>query len=127
MQKTKLPDINKRIKDLIRIKTDGNKTEFGRETGLVQQRLTRLFIKDKRTGKYPFAGTDMVIKILNRYIDVNARWLLTGEGYMNETDMKEKNEQRDKILDKEKDYIIELQKDVIASLKEQISFFKEKI
>jgi hypothetical protein len=40
-----------------------------------------LFVVDHRTGKYPLATTEVLQKILEKY-DINACWLLNGEGEM---------------------------------------------
>lgn len=77
-----MPDINNRIKQVIENKTDGIVSKFAQSIGLPQQTVNRLFIIDKRTGKYPVATTDILQKISEKYEDISAAWLLTGTGTM---------------------------------------------
>ena len=77
----KLPELNKRIKQLIDFTTNGIVKKFAESVGLPQQTLNRLFVIDHRTGKYPLATTEILLKITEKY-DINACWLLNGEGVM---------------------------------------------
>jgi len=77
----KLPELNKRIKQLIDFSTNGIVKKFAESIGLPQQTLNRLFVIDHRTGKYPLATTEILLKITEKY-DINACWLLNGEGEM---------------------------------------------
>jgi phage repressor protein C with HTH and peptisase S24 domain len=77
----KMPEINTRIKQLIDYSTNGVVKKFAENIGLPQQTLNRLFVIDQRTGKYPLATTDVLHKITEKY-DINACWLLSGEGEM---------------------------------------------
>ena len=77
----KMPELNKRIKQLIDFSTNGVVKKFAESVGLPQQTLNRLFVIDHRTGKYPLATTEILLKITEKY-DINACWLLNGEGEM---------------------------------------------
>jgi phage repressor protein C with HTH and peptisase S24 domain len=77
----KMPEINQRIKQLIDFSTNGVVKKFAESVGLPQQTLNRLFVIDRRVGKYPLATTEVLQKILEKY-DINACWLLSGEGEM---------------------------------------------
>ena len=82
MNKNKLPDLNKRVLDVINHFSDGNVAEFSRTLdGVSQQRLDRLFKLDKRNGKYPTVSVDITKEILDKY-PVSSDWLLKGEGNM---------------------------------------------
>ena len=76
-----MPELNKRIKQLIDFSTNGVVKKFVESVGLPQQTLNRLFVIDHRTGKYPLATTEVLHKITEKY-DINACWLLNGEGEM---------------------------------------------
>ena len=77
-----IPEINKRIRQLIDYKTDGVVKKFAELVGLPQQTLNRLFIIDKRTGKYPLATTEILQKISEMYDCISLDWLLNGDGDM---------------------------------------------
>lgn len=75
-----LPSDNQRIKDIIEFYCDGNELLFSREIGISQPRINRLFKIDPRSDKYPAPSYEIVQAIINKFIDVNPRWLLTGQG-----------------------------------------------
>jgi len=77
----KIPELNKRIKQLIDYSTNNVVKKFAESIDLPQQTLNRLFVIDHRTGKYPLATTEILHKITEKY-DINACWLLNGEGEM---------------------------------------------
>ncbi len=77
----KIPDINLRIRQVIDIYANKSVTKFAKSVNISQQTLNRLFVIDKRTGKYPLATTDIIKKISELY-DINATWILTGNGEM---------------------------------------------
>lgn len=80
MDKSYLPEINGRVKAIIDKYSDGNIAEFARSlNGISQQRLDRLFKKDKRNNKYPSVHADITQAILEKY-PVSPNWLMTGEG-----------------------------------------------
>lgn len=66
--------INKRILELVNIKAGGNKSKFAKQIGWVPQHMTRITKEDGTT------GLAVVEQILSTFKDVNARWLLFGEG-----------------------------------------------
>jgi hypothetical protein len=81
-----LPGPNKRIREIIDQKTNGNVLKFateiskGLEDGAVsQQKLNRLFNLDTRTNKYPTVPQDIFEAILRRYPEIDAHWLITGQ------------------------------------------------
>jgi hypothetical protein len=77
----KIPEINERIMQVIDYYSNKNVTKFANSIEITQQTLNRLFIIDKRTGKYPLATTEIIKKISEMY-DINANWILTGDGEM---------------------------------------------
>lgn len=77
-----LPELNKRIKKIIDNQTNGIVKKFAEIVNLPQQTINRLFIIDKRTGKYPVATTDILQKISEIYEFISPEWLLTGRGEM---------------------------------------------
>lgn len=78
----KLPNINARIKQLIDVYANGRESEFAKQINVSQQTLNRLFNKSSRNGEYPQPTTSVLCAITNIFVDVNARWLLTGDGDM---------------------------------------------
>lgn len=44
--------------------------------------IYRLYIKDKRTKKYPIPSLKVISSILRAYPDLIGNYLLTGEGYL---------------------------------------------
>lgn len=77
----KIPEINARIMQVIDYYSNKNVTKFANSIEITQQTLNRLFIIDKRTGKYPLATTEIIKKISEMY-DIDANWILTGKGDM---------------------------------------------
>jgi len=76
-----IPKINKRIRQIIDYYTNGVVKKFAENIDIQQQTLNRLFVIDKRIGKYPIATTEILQKISEMY-DINPEWLLTGKGNM---------------------------------------------
>ena len=76
-----IPKINKRIRQVIDYYTNGVVKKFAENIEIQQQTVNRLFVIDKRTGKYPIATTEILQKISEMY-DINSEWLLTGKGNM---------------------------------------------
>lgn len=78
-----LPDLNKRISELVDYFSGGIKSQFCKKlNGISQQRFNRIFIADPRTGKIPAVPDDILTKIINSYNTISAEWLLTGSGSM---------------------------------------------
>ena len=76
-----LPEINKRVRQLIDYYSGGNVKKFAESLpGVSQQRLNRLFNLDVRTQKYPLVTTDILVAITKMFVDVSPEWLLSGEG-----------------------------------------------
>lgn len=75
-----LPQDNQRIKDIIEFYCDGNELLFSREIGISQPRINRLFKIDPRSDKYPAPSYEIVQAIINKFVEINPRWLLTGQG-----------------------------------------------
>lgn len=82
-KKMNRPDINMRIKLLIDFYCNGNVNQFVKNlSGISQQKLNRLFNIDIRTKKYPLATTDVIVAIVEMYVEINPEWLLLGKGSM---------------------------------------------
>jgi len=77
-----IPKLNKRILQLIELKTGGSVNKFSKIINVSQPRMSRLFNFDKKMQKYPTVSTDIIIKVINIFIDINIEWLLTGKGDM---------------------------------------------
>lgn len=65
-----------RIQEIIEYKTNGNKAEFARLMGWSKQYLHNLLSGSTAVGLTP------VSKVLSMIPELNARWLITGEGNM---------------------------------------------
>ena len=77
-----LPVENQRVKKIIDFTTNGNVLQFSKEIGISQPRINRLFSIDTRSGKYPLVSFEIVQAIINKFVNINAEWLLTGQGEM---------------------------------------------
>ena len=86
-----IPNINKRIRQIIDYYANGVVKKFAENIEMQQQTLNRLFVIDKRTGKYPIATTDILQKISEMYDCVDVNWLLTGRGKMLRNNQKIEN------------------------------------
>lgn len=77
-----IPDINKRIKELVNEFSAGNVQKFVDLIGVGHQVLNRIFSIDTRNNKYPKPSGLILTAIQTKLPQVNATWLLTGEGEM---------------------------------------------
>lgn len=84
-----LPPINKRVRQVVDHYSKGNVTKFvqmlnssGSGEVISQQKFNRIFNVDTRTKKIPAVPTAITTAITNHFKEVNATWLLTGEGSM---------------------------------------------
>lgn len=66
--------MNTRLRTLINLKTDGNQSEFAALMGWSPQYLFRLLKGESGIGIRP------VVALLEKFPELNARWLLLGEG-----------------------------------------------
>ena len=61
-----LPEINKRIRDIIDNNFNGNVLKFSKYIGLnSSSKINRLFSKDKRNNEYPDVSVDIIQRIAN--------------------------------------------------------------
>lgn len=67
--------MNKRLLEIIRYKTGGNKTNFADIMGWSPQYLTKLLKGDN-------FGLQPILSLLSSFPEISARWLLFGDGYM---------------------------------------------
>ena len=130
-----LPDINKRVGQIIDFYADGKRKKFADTIGIPQQTINRLFNIDSRTEKYPLVTTEVLQKITEMYVSIDCQWLLTGKGSMQrrgedyqmpgttleaaEPPLQYGNSAREQgLLDiiKEQSYTIRKQADTIAAL-----------
>ncbi|WP_286753906.1 MULTISPECIES: helix-turn-helix domain-containing protein [Sphingobacterium] len=72
--------ISERINFLINHYHKGNVASFADKIGISRQAVNRLFHPDLRTNRYPSPSVDVLITILNVFIDIDANWLMKGEG-----------------------------------------------
>jgi len=77
-----LPFLNNRIKEIIDFKASGNVAKFSKMINISQQKVNRIFNIDTRTGNYPSVPSDILTCITEMFVDIDSRWLLTGEGSM---------------------------------------------
>lgn len=77
-----LPIENQRVREVIDFFTQGNELQFSKEINISQPRINRLFAIDKRNNKYPVVSFEIIQAIINRFVEVNPEWLLTGKGEM---------------------------------------------
>ena len=69
--------INERMQTIVEVKFSGNKAAFAKAIGIAPTSITN-YLGKKRASK---PSADLLEKIVNS-LDVNAYWLLTGEGDM---------------------------------------------
>ena len=67
--------MNKRLREIIRYKTNGRQKRFAELTGMSPQYIAKLLHGDN-------FGLQPVLTILKALPEINARWFLTGEGEM---------------------------------------------
>ncbi len=85
-----IPLINARVKQVVDEFCGGVVQTLAAEIGVSQQKLNRLFLVDKKSGKYPSMPVDILVGITKKFVDVDPAWLLTGKG---EIRLKEKSAQ----------------------------------
>lgn len=66
--------INERVLEIIEMKADGNQKKFADMFGWKPQYVQKMVSEGGSVGLSP------VKQILDRFLDINARWLITGEG-----------------------------------------------
>lgn len=75
--------ISQRIKIIIDREANGKVFDFANSIGgIPYQVITRLFKADPRSGKFPTPSTDIILSIINKFINYNPTWILTGDGEM---------------------------------------------
>lgn len=62
-----MPYANRKLLELIRIKTDGNVTKFADIVGLSQQRINRNLVMNKKTQKYPRLSDEVKQRCIEVY------------------------------------------------------------
>lgn len=100
-------EISARIAQLVQIKTANNQTNFAASTNISKGQISNIIAKKHSP------GFGSLTKILKTYPDVNARWLLMGEGGPLQTEQTDKATQE---LLRSKDEIIQLLKEKIDYL-----------
>lgn len=117
--------INNRIDELINYFSQGNKSLFSKQIGVTPSVIGN--ITGERKGNPSF---DVINKIINAFVNINANWLITGHGEMLQTAIPIESIQsvsppNDDIIVffkeqlKEKDIKIEKQAQEIGALKNQ--------
>jgi len=90
-----LPEINKRIKQLVEKYAKDNFSEFCRLVEIKPSyKLTRLFSVENRNGKYPEPSLDVIRQISSK-LDIDINFLVFGESKYAENIV---NEERNKYL-----------------------------
>ena len=77
-----LPDINRRIRELIDIKENRSISKFSEKIGQSHQVISRIFRVDKRLDKFPSVSFSLLRSIKDAYPDVSEHWLEKGVGEM---------------------------------------------
>lgn len=77
-----MPEENKRLLEVINHFSNGNELAFSNEIGVSQPRINRLFNIDKRSGQYPSMSFEIAQATINKFIELNAEWLISGRGKM---------------------------------------------
>lgn len=90
----KIPEINKRIFRMIDFYHYTKISAFAAYIQVPAQSIHRLYIKDKRTKKYPIPSLKVIISILRAYPDLIGNYLLTVEGYLFFSTMLTKRDQK---------------------------------
>ncbi|WP_044403371.1 hypothetical protein [Lacinutrix sp. Hel_I_90] len=76
----KLPELTKRVQEIITDYAKGNITKFVSIINIDKpQKVNRLFHLDKRFNSYPTVSTDIIVAI-GSHLPINMNWLLLGEG-----------------------------------------------
>lgn len=89
---TKLPVENQRVKTVIEKYCNGNELQFSKTIGISQPRINRLFSLDPRSDKYPLVSFEIIQAIINKFIDINAEWLISGRGSFEKVPVNHVNE-----------------------------------
>ncbi len=79
----KISEVSERLSYLIDYQTSGNKKKFAESIGYKPQVITNMVSGRKTKPSY-----DVLNAIITTFVDVNADWLLTGEGEMLKTEQK---------------------------------------
>ncbi|REC57020.1 hypothetical protein DRF62_02355 [Chryseobacterium piscium] len=80
-----LPDVNRRILELVSERANGNVSEFSRIIEQEQQKVDRLFKVDKRTQKFP-KPSDSILESIIKKLDISKGWLLLGVSEGNQSE-----------------------------------------
>jgi len=124
--KLKLPIENKRLTQLIEIKSLGNKSAFAEAIGVSATHINRMFHLDKRSNKYPslLKSTAVLSAIMTKWPEVTVDWF-KGDTSVKETPVK--NNTNYEILEnhnKEQDKSIETLNERVKMLYDQILFMQ---
>ena len=119
-----LPIENQRVKEVIIFTTKGNELQFSKEIGVSQPRINRLFTIDKRSGKYPLVSFEIIQAIINKFVNINSEWLLTGKGSMLKEEETKKAALQD--LPAANDELVELLREKAVMQEEKITLLTEK-
>lgn len=102
--------ITQRLNQLVQMKADNNQARFSELTGISKAQVSNLIAKKHSPGFHTLS------RIIRTFSDINARWLLTGEGspIASETDNQDLRE-----LLASKEEIISLLKSQVAALQQR--------
>ena len=123
-----LPDENRRLKKVIDWACNGNILKFSSEIGVSQPRISRLFSIDNHNGKYPLISFEILQTIINKFIEVNSEWLLTGKGEMLKKDSEKKTPEgppQVQSVPELQQMVIDMQKREISRLQNEIDQLKK--
>lgn len=123
-----MPKINNRVQQLIDIYANRSVKKFAESIGIPQQTVNRLFNIDTRTKKYPVATTELLVSILEKYVEVDANWLLTGRGKMKSstTPATTETEQDNSVLTQNLLDRLEVQAKLVGRLEAEVEALRKK-
>ena len=124
--KLELPIENKRLTQLVEIKSLGNKSAFAEAIGVSATHINRLFHLDKRSDKYPslLKSTSVLAAIMTKWPEVTVDWF-KGITSVKETPV-DKNTDYEILLNHNKvqDKLIEELNERVKMLYDQILFLQ---
>lgn len=111
-----LPDLNRRILELVSEKANGNVSEFSRIIDQEQQKVDRLFKIDKRSQKYPKPSDNIIESIINK-LNVSKGWLLLGVTDAKDSEEKKLDSFNSLSIEEKLNYLYEENKLILAKSK----------
>lgn len=115
--------INERIMQLVDFKANKNQKKFAEMINFAPQVISNIV-----SGRKSKPSFDVLNAILSSFVDIDANWLITGQGEMLKTNiLAEPNNDCNhyKELAEERAYTIQVQKQVIENLQQELKQHKK--